>query len=175
MGVRRVRLFRRPNRPRWGFSLLEIMAAMAICVLGLAVILQMSSLSQRFALKAENLVEQEVACENRINEILAGIRPPQNVTNLPCPENERLVFSIHVEPQDDLPLALLEVVVQPQPPAGQGSAPPVTAGDSANRRSTSRSTTYRLRRWIDLPAGGARDPQLPAHTVLKPAPEDLPE
>ena len=140
-----------PQR-RAAFSLIEVMAAMAICVLGLAVVLQMSSLAQSFARKTHEAAVLQILCQNRVNEVLSGLRAAQQVSDQPCPEDEHVVFSVRVEPHGTLPLALLEVTVRPRPSDTSGTKVPwLGAARPAARRSEQHQREFRLARWIDPP------------------------
>lgn len=142
-----------PDR-RAGFSLIEIIVAMAICLLGLAAILQMSNLSQTFARKAADAAELQILCQNRINEVLAGLVPLEPVSEGICPENPDVGYSLSLEPHEQLPLVLLEASVRPldrelEKSARSPSAPPATR--TSRREQRDREVT--LRRWLALPAG----------------------
>jgi prepilin-type N-terminal cleavage/methylation domain-containing protein len=134
---------------RSGFSLIEVIVAMAICMLGLAAVLQMSNLSQRFARKATEAIDLQILCQNRVNELLAGLLPLENSSDQPCPENEQFVYSIDVDPQEQLPLALVVVTVQP---AKEGTnAPSGRSTEMAERVTRKRELQERqftLRRWM---------------------------
>ena len=56
---------------RSGFSLLEIIVAIVILLIGLAAILRLSSITQTASLAAEELAIVQVACQTKLNEILA--------------------------------------------------------------------------------------------------------
>lgn len=161
----------RPALRRRAFSLIEIMVAMAICLLGLAAILQMSNLSQTFARKASDAAELQILCQNRINEVLAGLVPLEPVSEGICPENTEVGFSLNLEPHDQLPLVLLEVSVRPlerdlERSSSLKAPPPKTQ----TRRREQRDRQVTLRRWLALPSGQAlptfadspaREPSLP--------------
>jgi|694.fasta_scaffold56970_4 prepilin-type N-terminal cleavage/methylation domain-containing protein len=134
---------------RSGFSLIEVIVAMAICMLGLAAVLQMSNLSQRFARKATETIDLQILCQNRVNELLAGLLQLENTSDQPCPENEQIVYSIDVDLQEQLPLALVVVTVQP---AKDGASTPTSRSNETAERVTRkrelRERQFTLRRWI---------------------------
>jgi prepilin-type N-terminal cleavage/methylation domain-containing protein len=162
---------------RSGFSLIEIIVAMAICMLGLAAILQMSNLSQSFARKAADTTELQILCQNRINEVLARVVPLEPVSEGICPENPGIGYSLSLEPDEQLPLVLLEVSVrqlgeereQPTNP----KAPTPTAG---TRRREQREREVTLRRWLALPRGETlpSSADSPTKEPAVPAPPGLP-
>lgn len=176
----------RPNfpdaaSPSQGFSLIEVIVAMAICLLGLAAILQMSNLSQSFARKAADTTELQIICQNRVSEVLAGLVPLESVTERKCPENEAVTYTLRLEPHEQLPLALLEVTVKPltekvsvtpTSPQGKSSSPP-----SSVRRRDQREREVTLRRWIalsnrpsQLGPGNSNSPEMAPPGILPPTP-----
>lgn len=122
---------------------------MAICMLGLAAVLQMSNLSQRFARKATETIDLQILCQNRVNELLAGLLPLENASDQPCPENEQIVYSIDVDLQDQLPLALVVVTVQPaKDGSGMQTSRSTEVAERVTRKRELRERQFTLRRWI---------------------------
>ncbi|MFN9538620.1 MAG: prepilin-type N-terminal cleavage/methylation domain-containing protein [Planctomycetota bacterium] len=143
---------------RVGFSLIEIIVAMAICLLGLAAILQISNLSQSFARKAAEAAELQILAQNRINEVLAGIVPLESVGDGVCPENTEVGYSLSIEPHEQLPLVLLEVSVRPLARDRESSPSPNPQTETAGaRRREQREREVTLRRWLALPSQEASD------------------
>lgn len=138
-----------PPLTRPGFSLIEVIVAMAICLLGLAAILQMSNLSQSFARKTSDATTLQILCQNRVNELLAGLLPLESVNEQPCPEDPQVVFSVEVDPQEELPLALVVVTVQPaREEGGRTSRRPDEAADKVVRKRETRESQFTIRRWM---------------------------
>ncbi|MFM7116663.1 MAG: prepilin-type N-terminal cleavage/methylation domain-containing protein [Planctomycetota bacterium] len=134
---------------RSGFSLIEVIVAMAICMLGLAAVLQMSNLSQRFARKATETIDLQILCQNRVNELLAGLLPLENATDQPCPENEQFMYSIDVDLREQLPLALVVVTVQPaKDGAGKQTSRSTEVAERVSRKRELQERQFTLRRWI---------------------------
>lgn len=132
-----------------GFSLIEVIVAMAICMLGLAAVLQMSNLSQRFARKATETIDLQILCQNRVNELLAGLLPLENASDQPCSENEQFVYSIDVDLQEQLPLALVVVTVQPaKDGSGTQTGRSTDVAERVTRKRELRERQFTLRRWI---------------------------
>lgn len=164
-----------------GFSLIEVIVAMAICMLGLAAILQMSNLSQSFARKTSETTELHILCQNRINELLAGLLPLENVNEQPCPEDELTVYSVDVDLQEQLPLALVVVTVRP---ASDGSSAKPRRGDDVaekvNRKRETRERQFTIRRWIatrdlpekEKPSDSSKSVQLPLLPPSSPTDEE---
>lgn len=138
---------------RAAFSLIEVIVAMGIVLMGLAAVLQMSNLSQSFAKKASEATELQILCQNRMSEILAGLAPPETVNEQRCPENEQLEFSVEIEPHEELPLALVTVTVRPaRDESSGGTAPTRDKASKASQRREARERQFVLRRWIPLSA-----------------------
>lgn len=135
-----------------GFSLIEVIVAMAICMLGLAAVLQMSNLSQRFARKAVEAIDLQILCQNRVNELLGGVLPLENSSDQPCPENEQYVYSIEVDLQEQLPLALVVVTVQAaKDGANSKSVRSTEAAERVSRKREVQERQFTLRRWMATP------------------------
>lgn len=96
---------------RGGFSLIEIMIAMAICLLGLTVVFEMAWISQQHAKRSADLTDQQVLCQNRLNELVAGMRAWEDVENRVCEEDSRFRYSIRTRFHPELPLRLVEVII----------------------------------------------------------------
>lgn len=148
---------------------------MAICMLGLAAVLQMSNLSQRFARKATEAIDLQILCENRVNEVLAGLLPLENCSEQSCPENELYVYSIEVDLQDELPLALVVVTVQPaKDGTSNSSSRAAEIAERENRKREERERQFILRRWITTPtqtekAQSPESPQSSQQPALPPS------
>lgn len=109
---------------RRGFSLIEVMVAMSICTFGLTVLLQLTWLAQQHADRSSALATQQILCQNRLNEVVAGIRHWENVDQRVCEEDPRYEYSIRTRLHPVLPLRMVEVVVaqaQPQPTVSERS------------------------------------------------------
>ncbi|MBR5627243.1 MAG: prepilin-type N-terminal cleavage/methylation domain-containing protein [Thermoguttaceae bacterium] len=71
---------------RHGFTLLEILIALAILMLGLAVISELIQASNRQAVQVEDVTNIQVVCQNMLSRILAGDISVS--TNVPIPVND---------------------------------------------------------------------------------------
>ena len=96
---------------RKGFSLIEVMVAMSICLLGLTVLLQMTSMAQRYSQRSNEMAEQQVICQNILNEISAGLRDWNDTTRKVCESDPRYEFSVTSVEYRQAGLRLVEVIV----------------------------------------------------------------
>ncbi len=137
----------RIQRP--GFSLFEIMVAMSICLLGLTLLLQMTSLAKRYAQRSIELAEEQIICQNVLNEICSGMRGWTPVTQAIYEQNPQYEFSISSEPHAPSGLRLVEVAVRrvESTIASAQQQNPMGAQTSSAQRS---SREFRLARLIRI-------------------------
>ena len=101
-------------RCRNAFSLFEVMIAMAVFVLGLALVLRMLGTSELFSRRAAETITAQVICQNKLNEIAMGFLEWTEVKREECEENADFWYSIRSLPHPALPLQQVEVVVWPK-------------------------------------------------------------
>ncbi len=109
------------RRRRLGLSLLEVMLALAILGGALAVIGELMRLGVRNAESARDLSTAQVFCEAKINEIAAGLLPPQPIGNSPIEEiasqgaDAPWLYSVEVQQIDQQGLISVRVTVTQDP------------------------------------------------------------
>lgn len=130
---------------RSGLSLIEVMVAMAICMLGLTLVLQITTLAQRYAQRTADLTEQQILCQNILNEIAYGIRNGESVAADICASNPRFEYSIHSQPYGTWDLRLVEVIVRP---ADDHETPRGRTGMRDESVAKRRASEFRLTRLI---------------------------
>ena len=128
---------------RQGFSLIEVMVAMSICLFGLTLLLQMTSLAQRYAQRSVELAEEQIICQNILNEICVGTRGWTPVTLETCEQNSEYEFSISSEPHAPSGLLLVEVAVR-------RAESPTRSGQKSNEAIASANSEQRLPREFRL-------------------------
>lgn len=122
---------------RRGMTLMEVMIATLI-VLGSAMALsRIAFLARRHALAAEDRSLAQIHCQNIAEEMLAGIRPLQNVSPTVF-EGEQWVYMVEVEPIESTRLARITVTVDRLDDA------------EAMLPSEEEMSGYRLVRWVRL-------------------------
>ncbi len=114
-----------PKDQRWrrrhGLSLLEVMLALAILGGAIAVIGELMRFGMHNAESARDLSIAQVFCETKINEIAAGLLPPQPITNTPIEEIASLeadglwLYSVEVQQIDQQGLIAVKVTVTQDP------------------------------------------------------------
>lgn len=118
-----------------GFSLLEVILAMAILVGSLAVLSQLIDLGARNAVAARMQTEAILRCESKMQEIVAGILPPEPVSPVPFEDDPNWQWSVEVD--SDLSEGLLAISVTVEEAGSQSESP----------------ISFRLHRWL-------RDPEM---------------
>ncbi len=98
-------------KQRAGFSLFEVMIAMSICVAGLALILQMLGTAAMFSRRSTEGLEQQILCQNKLNQIALGLENSDDARRLECEENPNFWYSVHSAKHPVLPLRQVEVAV----------------------------------------------------------------
>lgn len=140
---------------RSGFSLIEIMIAMAICMLGLTTVFQMAWTSQRYAEKSADLTDQQVLCQNRLNELVAGMREWEDVENRVCEEDDRFRYSIRTRLHPEMSMRIVEVTIS------RANANKTTQGngwfDSGSQKNNA-AGEFRLERFLPSPPVRSNDP-----------------
>ena len=74
------------NNARAGYTLIEVLVALAVLIAGFTALSTMTNHARRAAIAAEELSVAQLACQTRINEMLAGIRPVAAAFNESVPE-----------------------------------------------------------------------------------------
>jgi type II secretion system protein I len=104
---------------RDGFSLLEVVLAMAILVGALAALGELLGLGTRHAREAADLTTAQLLCESKLAEIVAGILPPSAVAGAPCENDPEWLYTVLVEPTDEPGLLAVQVTVTENQPTLQ--------------------------------------------------------
>ncbi len=109
------------TRMRGGLSLLEVMLALAILGGSLAVVGELMRFGMRNAEAARDLSTAQVFCEAKVNEIAAGLLPPQPIASAPIEEMANLdaaglwLYSVDVQQVDQQGLIAVTVRVFQDP------------------------------------------------------------
>lgn len=104
---------------RAGFSLLEVVLALAILTGALAVIAEMTRLGARNAQLARDLTKAQLLCESKLAEITAGIASPDPVSGaaFPDPLDAEWAYTVLLEPAPEEGMMAVRVTVyQDLPP-----------------------------------------------------------
>lgn len=105
---------------RSGFTLLEVILALAILVGALAVLGELADQGLTNARTAASLAEAQLLCESKLAEVTAGLVPLSAVTAAPIETDPNWTYSIVVDQTLDQGLVVVRVTVAENlPPAQQ--------------------------------------------------------
>ena len=96
---------------RAGFSLLEVVLALAILVGALAVLGELLGLGTRHAREAADVSMAQVLCESKLAEIVAGITPATSAAAAPCENDPDWLYSITADSAAETGLLAIKVTV----------------------------------------------------------------
>ncbi|MBN2579941.1 MAG: prepilin-type N-terminal cleavage/methylation domain-containing protein [Pirellulales bacterium] len=121
-----------PQRPpaasgrakRSGFSLLEVVLALAILTGAIAVLGELARLGLRHAAAARDMTRAQLLCKSKMAEITSGIEPPVAVQNAPFDEeyladDVRWLYSVELQQIDQDGLVAVRVTVAQDVPTGR--------------------------------------------------------
>jgi len=100
---------------RAGFSLLEVVLALAILTGAIAVLGELVRLGTRNAAVARDLTAAVLHAESKMAELTSGMTPPEAVQMATMETDERWLYSIDVSQADDGILAVYVTVTQNLP------------------------------------------------------------
>lgn len=102
---------------RDGFSLMEVLLAASILLGSLIVLGQLAAVGRKHVHDADAWTTAQLACQTKLNEILAGIDPVRSVQGQSLADAPGWVYSVEVESAGRLGLASLRVIVSEDPVA----------------------------------------------------------
>ena len=97
---------------RQGISLLEVVLALAILGVALALIGELISLGSRAGEAARDDMESQLICESIINEVAAGVELPELLLDQPVDELGEWLYSVETQPVDEAGLIAIYVSVR---------------------------------------------------------------
>ncbi|MGY8766895.1 MAG: type IV pilus modification PilV family protein [Pirellulales bacterium] len=115
--------FKKMKSQSQGFSLLEVILALAILAGSMAVLGQLIRFGFRNARQAQNLTEAQMICQTLMDEVIVGLKPVDPVTQVPIDMDSELygtlpasdstwVYSIDWEPSSIEGLIAVNVLVE---------------------------------------------------------------
>lgn len=141
-----------------GFTLLEILVALAALLIGLLVISELMNTSLRQATRSEEQTEIQLICQNTMNEILSGAMPIASSQTVPLPSFPHWDLTVTVTKTAIRGLVAITITAQKYEqqsiPSSMGiliSSVPL-AGQSFVVRQWARLST--LKQAVDLSQGG---------------------
>jgi general secretion pathway protein I len=110
-------------KPRGGFSLLEVILAIAILAGTIAILGELISLGVRNARAARDMTQAELLAESKMAEVAAGIMATEAVQGAPCESDpDNWLYSIAVDPTEVEGLMSVTVTVTQNLPPEQRPA-----------------------------------------------------
>jgi type II secretion system protein I len=146
--------------PRRAFSLLEVILALAIFTMAVAVLGELARMGLQNAKKAQDLTRAEMICESIMSEVVAGVLQPQSVDSTPVASLDETLdqngdfpwlYSIETQQIDQDGLIAVVVTVQQDVPKEKRPAsfsltrwipdPGIETSSSSTNQSTSTGGT----------------------------------
>lgn len=109
----------RPFRARRGFTLFEVLLALAILVGCLATIGELTRMGLQNAHRAAASATAQLLCESKLAEITSGITAATSAPPTPLDETGLWQYSVAVEPTADASLLVVRVTVSENLPPQQ--------------------------------------------------------
>lgn len=134
------------RHPRPAYSLIEAMIATAILVGSTIVLAQLAGVGREHAWKADDVTRAQALCQNKLNELLAGIESLQPVDNQAFEYDDEWTYTVEVEPLDVPGLSRVSVTVTE-----------VISDPAIANRTDQNPRSFRLVRWTRQSAGGMDD------------------
>jgi hypothetical protein len=138
--------------------LIEAIIATAILVGSTIVLAQLAGVGREHAWKADEFTRAQTLCQNKLNELLAGIQPLQSVENQTFLYDDQWTYAVQVEPVDVSGLSRITVTVTE-----------VVSDADLARRTDQHARAFRLVRWTRQSAADLDQ------TTPSTAPEELPD
>jgi type II secretion system protein I len=117
--VNHTRRRRNPIAGRRGFTLLEVLLALAILVGALATLGELVRMGLQNAHRAAASTTAQLLCESKLAELTAGITPPSSIAPTPLDAEGLWQFAVTVEPTIDASLLVVRVTVSENLPPQQ--------------------------------------------------------
>lgn len=138
---------RRVDRPnnRAAYTLIEVLIALTVLIAGFTALASMTNRARRAAIASEELAIAQLACQTRVNELLAGVRPIAPSFNEPVAELDHWYMTTELFPAIKQGLTAVRVQVQREQQPGDTS-PRFGAAD-----------LFEITSWID---NAKLDPQI---------------
>lgn len=100
-----------PKSERRGMSLLEVILAVAILAMALAVLAELVRIGSRASSRARDLTQAQLLCDSIMTEVVVGATPADPVSRVEVPTDPEWLYSIKLETTDDEDLVALKVTV----------------------------------------------------------------
>ena len=138
---------------RAGFSLMEVLLATAILLGSILVLMELAGIGRHYVQSVEARSTAQMLCQTKLNELLAGIQPLEEIEEQVVEDDPDWMYSVEVLPVRRLPLSLLRVTVTQR--TLEGTTPSIRG----------RPKSYSLARWVPDGAVKRRSDGRRGHTV----------
>lgn len=141
------------RRRRSGFSLLEVLLSTAILLGSVVVLSHISFVGMAHMDAAEQYASAQLVCQTRMNEILAGAAPIEEVSGQAIPELPGWGLTVKVESAGQPGLLAVEVTAAEQPAEAAFDAAGEAAGGTVavDQETEGAGKRFTLVRWINDP------------------------
>ncbi|MBI3836470.1 MAG: hypothetical protein HY288_00875 [Planctomycetia bacterium] len=109
-------------RPRYGFSLLEVLLATGIMIGSAIVLMELVSIGSRHASSARDLAKSQLICQTKLNEILAHVARIEPSRPTPSEDDPQWVVWVDLRPLPQSGFVALEVSAAHEPKPQKQSA-----------------------------------------------------
>lgn len=100
------------SKRRRGLSLLEVILALAILGMSLAIIGEMVRLGLRSSVATRDLTTAQLLCESKLAEIVAGVEPLAATSGAPLDPEGLWTYTVQMESAQEEGLVTIQVTVQ---------------------------------------------------------------
>lgn len=138
------------HRRRSGFSLLEVMLATTVLLGSVIVLSHIAFVGTAHMDAAEQYAAAQLVCQTRMNEMLAGALPIEEVSNQAIPELPGWGLTVKVESASQSGLLALQVTAAEQA-AEQVPVETTAEGPVTTQQATGAGKQFKLVRWITDP------------------------
>lgn len=159
------------RRRRSAFSLLEVMLATTVLLGSVIVLSHIAFVGTAHMDSAEQYAAAHLACQTRMNEMLSGALPIEEVRNQAIPELPGWGMTVKVESANQSGLLALQVTAAEQP-AEQPTTETTAQVSAATQQASGTGKQFTLVRWI-LDPESSQSSSSDSDTALS-TPVDLP-
>lgn len=118
---------------------MEVILATAILLGSIVVLSELAGIGRYYILSVEDYTTAQLLCQSKLNEILSGAAPVEEVQQRVLENNPAWTYTVEVDPIRGIELAALRVTVTKQP------------GDPSVQSMRGKPRSFSLVRWIPDP------------------------
>jgi Tfp pilus assembly protein PilV len=141
--------------------LLEVILAIAVLFASTVALAQLASLGRRHADRAENMTTAQTLCQNKMNEIIAGLSPLVSTADTPFLEAPGWAYTIDVQPATWNSLIAVKVSVAKLPMTDAGRVQSVDTIEASAPTTVDAKPRFSLVRWLRTTTASAAEASEP--------------